>query len=299
MRPADAAVLRHMRRRAARDRPPFDRYRPYSLVCGLNEHDRCRRRRRADTAISGNAKTGRGSLEMSSRKVLRPHARCQALIDFDGTIAPDDPTDRLLERFAEPAWREVEEAWQSGRISSRECMQRQVELLRATPEEIDAAIADVRIDPGFPEFLRYCWSRGVAAMVVSDGFDRVVRAVLAAAGLPIPFFANKLEWQGADRWRLAFPHAQPKCLVGSANCKCSHGIGPTSRKIVAIGDGRSDFCMSTRADLVIAKGTLAGYCGSRGLPHRTFTDFHEAKDHLAAWLQWDDDVAAAALTTSG
>jgi 2,3-diketo-5-methylthio-1-phosphopentane phosphatase len=236
---------------------------------------------------------------MSSRKVVRPHARCQALIDFDGTIAPDDPTDRLLERFADPAWREVEELWQGGRISSRECMQRQVELLRATPEEVDGAIAEVRIDPGFPEFLKFCWSRGISAMVVSDGFDRVVHAVLAAAGLPIPFFANKLEWQGADRWRLGFPHSQPKCLVGSANCKCSHGIGRTSRKTVAIGDGRSDFCMSTRADLVIAKGTLASFCRTRGLAHRTFTDFHEAKAHLAAWLQSDDVEAVAGLSNAG
>ena len=136
-------------------------------------------------------------------------------------------------------------------------MQRQVELLRATPEEVDGAIRRGSHRSGLPEFLKFCWSRGISAMVVSDGFDRVVHAVLAAAGLPIPFFANKLEWQGGDRWRLGFPHSQPKCLVGSANCKCSHGIGRTSRKTVAIGDGRSDFCMSTRADLVIAKGTLA------------------------------------------
>ena len=44
--------------------------------------------------------------------------------------------------------------------------------------------------------------------IVSDGFDRVVGAALQEAGLSVPFFANKLEWQGGDRWRLAFPHAQ-------------------------------------------------------------------------------------------
>jgi len=232
-----------------------------------------------------------------SRKERQPDA--QALIDFDGTVAPDDPTDRLLERFADPTWREVEEAWQSGRISSRECMQRQVELLRATPKEIDDAIAEVRIDPGFPEFLRFCWSRGISAAVVSDGFDRVVHAALPAAGLPIPFFANKLEWQGGDRWRVGFPYAQAKCLVASANCKCSHGIGRTSSKTVVIGDGRSDFCMSMRADLVIAKGTLANFCRSRGLSHRTFTDFREVKTHLAAWLQSDRVEAVVGLSTAG
>jgi 2-hydroxy-3-keto-5-methylthiopentenyl-1-phosphate phosphatase len=57
--------------------------------------------------------------------------------------------------------------------------------------------------------------------------------------------------------------------------------------------------MSTRADLVIAKGTLAGFCRSRGLPHQTFTDFHEAKAHLAAWLRSDAVNAAADLTAAG
>jgi 2-hydroxy-3-keto-5-methylthiopentenyl-1-phosphate phosphatase len=178
-------------------------------------------------------------------------------------------------------------------------MQRQVELLRATPEEVDAAIAEVRMDPGFPEFLRFCRSRDISAIVVSDGFDRVVQAVLAAAGLPILFFANKLEWRGGDRWRLGFPHSQTTCLVGGANCKCSHGFKRTSRKTVVIGDGRSDFCMSTRADLVIAKGTLARFCRSRALPYRTFTDLQEARAHLAAWLQLDRVEASIGLSTAG
>jgi hypothetical protein len=38
----------------------------------------------------------------------RPRAQCHLLIDFDGTVAPDDPTDRLLERFAHPAWLDIE-----------------------------------------------------------------------------------------------------------------------------------------------------------------------------------------------
>ena len=128
---------------------------------------------------------------MSSRKVLRMHARCRALIDFDGTIAPDDPTDHLFERFANPAWREVEGVWQAGQISSRECMGRQVAMLRATPAQLDEEISKVRIDPAFHTFLRFCARHGVEAMVVSDGFDRVVRAVLESARIAIPFFANQ------------------------------------------------------------------------------------------------------------
>jgi 2-hydroxy-3-keto-5-methylthiopentenyl-1-phosphate phosphatase len=206
------------------------------------------------------------------------------LVDFDGTIAPDDPTDRLLERFADPAWREVEAAWQGGEISSRECMTRQVALLRATPEALDEQIRSVRIDPGFPAFLEFCRRRGGDVKIVSDGFDRVVSAVLCSAGLSVPFFANKLEWQGGDRWRLAFPHAQSDCRVGSANCKCTHAQWSLLSPHVVIGDGRSDFCMSTRADYVIAKGPLANYCRSRGQAHASFANFNEVTARLSAWL---------------
>jgi 2-hydroxy-3-keto-5-methylthiopentenyl-1-phosphate phosphatase len=206
------------------------------------------------------------------------------LVDFDGTIARDDPTDQLFERFADPFWRIIEEAWQDGRISSRECMRRQVELLRVLPEALDEQIQGIRIDPGFHEFLQLCRRHGAEVKIVSDGFDRVVGPVLAGAGLAVPFFANKLEWQGGDRWRLAFPHASSNCRVDAANCKCSHAQSPYPHPWTVIGDGRSDFCMATRAEYVIAKGSLADYCRRRKLPHATFVDFSDVTAALSAWL---------------
>jgi hypothetical protein len=129
--------------------------------------------------------------------------------------------------------------------------------------------------------------------IVSDGFDRVVRAALQRARLSVPFFANRLEWQGGDRWRLGFPHGRNDCRVNGANCKCAHGERLPGPRVV-IGDGRSDFCMSTRADFVIAKGALADYCSSRGQPHATFTDFHDVTAHLVAWLTTVDLAPAKA-----
>jgi 2-hydroxy-3-keto-5-methylthiopentenyl-1-phosphate phosphatase len=161
-------------------------------------------------------------------------------------------------------------------------MERQVALLRASPDELDNQIRGVRIDPGFAPFLKVCRRLGADVKIVSDGLDRVVGAALENAQLEVPFFANKLEWQGGDRWRLTFPHWRSDCRVGGANCKCSHGErlpGPR----VAIGDGRSDFCMSAGADYVIAKGKLADYCRSHRRPHATFTDFNEVSAHLTAW----------------
>jgi len=219
--------------------------------------------------------------------------RLAALLDFDGTVAPDDPTDRLLDSFARPEWRTIEAEWQAGRMTSRECMQRQVALLRATPDQLDAAIRTIGIDPGFYGFVSLCRRRGVGVAIVSDGFDRVVRAVLERAGLAVPFFANSLEWQGANRWRLALPHARADCRSGAANCKCAHGPRGDEGCVV-VGDGRSDFCMAVRARFVIAKGALAEFCHTRGLAHASFRNFDDATHRLTEWLDHNADRPADA-----
>jgi 2-hydroxy-3-keto-5-methylthiopentenyl-1-phosphate phosphatase len=115
-------------------------------------------------------------------------------------------------------------------------------------------ISAIRIDQGFHAFVSFCRGSGAEVKIVSDGFDRVVRAALGNEDLNVPFFANKLVWLGEDRWRLAFPHMRADCRVCAANCKCSHGWRPYARPRVVIGDGRSDFCMSLTADFVLAKG---------------------------------------------
>jgi HAD superfamily phosphoserine phosphatase-like hydrolase len=217
------------------------------------------------------------------RRLQAATGRHRALLDFDGTIAPADPTDRLLDRFADPEWRIIETEWQAGRITSRECMQRQAALLRATPSELDAVIGAIGIDPGFYGFVDLCRRRAVNLTIVSDGFDRVVRGVLRRAGLSIPFFANRLEWQGGDRWHLALPYGRRDCRTDAANCKCAHGAWDDVRCIV-IGDGRSDFCMAARAGYVIAKGALAEFCRERGLAHASFRNFDDATERLAEWL---------------
>ena len=223
---------------------------------------------------------------------------CRALLDFDGTIAPDDPTDRLLEQLADPAWRILEAEWQAGRLTSRECMQRQVALLRATPEQLDTAIRSIRIDPGFHRFVTFCRQHAVDVAIVSDGFDRLVGAALERARLSIRYFANALEWQGGDRWHLALPHCRSDCRTDAANCKCAHGSWSDGRSVV-IGDGRSDFCMAGRAGFVIAKGALADFCRARGIAHASFRNFDDVTRHLADWLERCGSRPAASSARRG
>ncbi|HEX5957345.1 MAG TPA: MtnX-like HAD-IB family phosphatase, partial [Hyphomicrobiaceae bacterium] len=192
--------------------------------------------------------------------------KCRVLLDFDGTISEVDTTDLLLERFAAPAWEDIEEEWKAGRIGSRECMVRQIDLVRATPAEMDAFIGTVSIDPGFRGFVDRFRGLGHALTVVSDGLDRTIRNVLDREDIVIPYFANHLQLVGHDRWRLTFPHAKGTCTTLAGNCKCSRMDDGPRMLTIMVGDGRSDFCVAGRADLVLAKGSLLQHCRENDLP---------------------------------
>jgi 2,3-diketo-5-methylthio-1-phosphopentane phosphatase len=218
----------------------------------------------------------------------------QAIVDFDGTISRQDTTDQILETFAEPAWRAIEDEWLAGRIGSRDCMRRQVDLLRVTPAELDAFIADIEIDWGFSAFVRVCARHDIPVTVVSDGLDRTIRMVLTRAGLDyLPVVANHLEPIGGDRWRLSSPHAASHGDCASGTCKCAVADGLHRPLTLLVGDGKSDHCVAAQADIVFAKKGLIAHCRDNALPHQPFTDFSQAVGLLESLLGADAAIAVA------
>jgi 2-hydroxy-3-keto-5-methylthiopentenyl-1-phosphate phosphatase len=247
---------------------------------GVRRHWRLERPPPSDALGQGVTIPSTGSLSVSRARV-----KFRVFVDFDGTIATVDTTDLLLERFAAPAWRDIEDDWKAGRIGSRECLVRQIDLVRASEAEMDAFVADIEIDRGFPQFARLCRRLGHSVTVVSDGLDRTIAAVLNRYDLDLPFYANRLQWQGGDRWRLSFPHARLDCQALSGTCKCRFTEGEPRQLRMFVGDGRSDICAAGRVDLVLAKGALLDRCRSESLPHMAFADFDDASRLLAGWLE--------------
>jgi 2,3-diketo-5-methylthio-1-phosphopentane phosphatase len=204
------------------------------------------------------------------------------LCDFDGTIATQDVTDSLLFRFADPSWEAIEAEWKAGHIGSRECMSRQVALIRATPSEIDRHLDEIELDPHFAGFVRLARTSGMPLTVVSDGLDYAIRTLLLREGLgDVPIVANHLERIGADRYRLLFPYAEPACSAASGTCKCAVANAADAQTLL-IGDGASDFCAGGTVDLVFAKAALLDHCRAHGLPHVPCGNFAEAQTLLAA-----------------
>lgn len=210
----------------------------------------------------------------------------QAIVDFDGTISRQDTTDLILTRFAGPQWHAIEEEWLAGTIGSRDCMRRQIELLRVSPQMLDAFIDTIEIDSGFSSFARLCARHDIPVTVVSDGLDRTIHAVLARAGLAhLRVVANHLSHAGADRWSLSSPHAATSGACTSGTCKCAVADGLDRPLTLLVGDGRSDHCVAGEADLVFAKKGLIAHCRELGLPHHPFADFSEATGLLENLLR--------------
>ncbi|MDR0234432.1 MAG: MtnX-like HAD-IB family phosphatase, partial [Zoogloeaceae bacterium] len=201
------------------------------------------------------------------------------LCDFDGTITTDDVTDTLLEAFGKPGWRESENEWLAGRMGSRECLRQQIACLDASREELNRVIDSIEVDEFFSMFADIVTLRGWDFSIVSDGLDYAIERVLRRHNLPaLPFYANSLSQSGERAWRLDFPHQDTMCCPASGVCKCAFArrARAAGRKVLVIGDGRSDFCVAGCADLVFAKGTLLTHCFDKNLPHIPISGFWDA-----------------------
>lgn len=221
----------------------------------------------------------------------------QVIVDFDGTISRQDTTDQILTRFADPQWHAIEEEWLVGTIGSRDCMRRQIELLRVSPQRLDAFIDTIEIDGAFSSFVLLCARHAIPVTVVSDGLDRTIHAVLTRAGLGrLRVVANRLSHAGADRWTLSSPHAAASAACMSGTCKCAVADSLQRPLTLLVGDGKSDHCVAGEADLVFAKKGLIAHCRELGLPHRPFTDFSEATGLLEELLRTEAESPARELT---
>jgi 2-hydroxy-3-keto-5-methylthiopentenyl-1-phosphate phosphatase len=123
----------------------------------------------------------------------------------------------------------------------------------------------------------------MVVQVVSDGIDYAIRHVLERHGLGhLQVIANRLVQTGERSWRLDSPWASAQCARASGNCKCErlaeqqalHG------RVLYVGDSTSDFCVSGRADFVLAKYKLIAHCESRGIAHAPFEHFEQATAFL-------------------
>lgn len=201
----------------------------------------------------------------------------RVVCDFDGTITLKDTTDEVLARLASPHWRTLEARWVLGEITAAECMRRQIALIGGDRVALDAVLDQVEIDPAFVRFDAWCKAEGVSLSIVSDGVDYFIARIMARHGLDhIAVVANELI-KRPSRYELAQPWIRDGCAGGSGVCKCSVAVIDVLAEddLIYVGDGRSDFCVSHRADVLFAKDKLAEYAAARGQTFYPFSSFDD------------------------
>jgi len=206
----------------------------------------------------------------------------RVFIDFDNTITIGDVLDGVIEKFSpDDGWRVLEAEWEAERIGARACLDGQLRGLRATWPEFERHLAGVKIDPGFAALIDLVKREGGELMIVSDNFDLFVGHILEERGLAgLAVRANHLEL-ARDRVIPSFPFANPNC-PGCAHCKKTHFIPPNDdgRRVIYIGDGRSDLCPARHADVVFAKSSLLDHLRAEKIPCIAFADLSGVADAM-------------------
>ena len=205
------------------------------------------------------------------------------VVDFDGTVCPQDVSEELLASFASPEWWDIDLEFRRGEIGSRECLVRQGSLLRQSQQDmVRFAVERFPLDPSFAPFVAWARRGGMEVEVASDGLGFYVQPMLAAAGVDgLRVLANDVRFESGVPPAFAFPQAHAVC-VGCGVCKMLAVQRARERQgpVAFVGEGHTDRYGALYADLVFAKKYLVDICRQDGVPFLEWETFDDVRGAL-------------------
>lgn len=177
-------------------------------------------------------------------------------LDFDDTIVLENAARLLFERFGAAGWREAGADYDAGKLTVEQANAAALRTVTASREEMMAFVAGaVTLRPGFLELLDWCHWNDWIPVVVSNGFDFYVDAVLDHAGLDrVARHAARTRFDYT--WMATY--LSPRGIELQADFKLSYaaafqGMGDF---VAYVGDGASDVEAAKLAQVVFARSTL-------------------------------------------
>lgn len=218
--------------------------------------------------------------------------RLAVICDFDGTVTEVDVGHQVYAHFGDERWREVNQRWRRGEISSKECLIGEYSFVDASEQEVREHILTMNLDPNLSTLVKICRENNIPMAIASDGFDFYINAMLERHGLgDLQVYCNELKFNGR-KVELSFPYHDSGCGA-CGNCKKLHvqKFKDDSRAVIYIGDGLSDRFGARASDVIFAKGELAGYLTDNDV------DFIEFND-LGTITQWMEKLLAGNINMS-
>ena len=197
--------------------------------------------------------------------------------DFDGTITEEDASFFLLDTFAQGDWRRLLREYKEHKISVGEFNTRAFAMVKADEPTLLEALKDkIKVRAGFHELVDYCLGKDFRLVIVSNGLDFYIKAVLKELALEnVEMHAAqasfhpegmKVQYVGPDDKRLedGFKEAYIKTFL------------KLGYRIIYMGNGDSDIAPAQYAHHIFATGELLAYCRENNLKYKPLENFIDA-----------------------
>jgi 2-hydroxy-3-keto-5-methylthiopentenyl-1-phosphate phosphatase len=201
--------------------------------------------------------------------------------DFDGTITEEDTSFFLLDAFAQGDWRRLLQEYKEHRISVGEFNTRAFAMVKADrPALLEAIKGKVRVRAGFHELVACCSRRGFRLVIVSNGLDFYIEAILKDIGLEnIEMHAAKTRFH---------PQGMQVRYIDPNGNQLSDGLKEAYIKsflkqgyrVIYAGNGDSDIVPAKYAHQIFATGELLAYCKENKLKCQPFNDLTDVVSAL-------------------
>jgi 2-hydroxy-3-keto-5-methylthiopentenyl-1-phosphate phosphatase len=203
--------------------------------------------------------------------------------DFDGTITEEDISFLLLDAFAQGDWRQLLRDYKDHTISVGEFNTRAFAMVRADKHTLlEALEGEVKVRPGFHKLVDYCQGQCFRLVIVSNGLDFYIRAVLKDLGLrEVEAYAAQASFR-PEGMEVQYVGPDGKRLDDGFKEAYMQSFVKLGYRVVYIGNGDSDVAPAKCAQHVFATGDLLTYCRENNLKCRPFQTFLEVVQELSS-----------------
>ncbi len=211
---------------------------------------------------------------MHSNEVKKTIVQC----DFDGTITEKDVSFLLLDAFADGNWRQRLEDYRGGKITVGAFNREAFAMIKAdkqTLRDFIFANKEVEIRTGFNELLSYCSKKGFKFVIVSNGLDFYIEAVLKDVSIDnIEIYAAQTQFT-SDGLKVKYTGPDGRQLKDNFKDAYTELFLGRGYRVVYIGNGISDFPPAKQAHHIFATGDLLTYCREKNLNYTPFADLND------------------------
>lgn len=194
--------------------------------------------------------------------------------DFDGTVTEEDTSFFLLDAFAQGDWERLLREYKEHKISVGEFNTKAFTMVKDDkPTLLEALKGKVKVRAGFHELRNYCLKKDFRLVIVSNGLDFYIKAVLKDLGLDsIEVHAAQASFH-PEGMKVQYVGPDGKRLEDNFKVAYIKSFLKLGYRIVYVGNGDSDFPPAKYAHHVFATGELLAYCRENNLNYEPFENF--------------------------